>query len=362
MSTTTSKNPTYIGPFTLRSPISIHTLEKRIENGFDACHRALKKLPTPPKLVTKSKWESFAPIEREQKRIYAEQTELEQHLHALRILSEITTWIRSFNEDIKSPWYDTPIHMVQSQTFEELKTAGLFYKDFDSNKLKIGIHILREPAHETVDVWHKLFIKEKFNKAVIVIYLAPFPKNKEYKFSNPYSIKDVPNAIDLRINSTKKRLNGKRKPVAWKVSQERCSYSEAQRRYEKEAHLWEVKLRERLAALNYIHGWFKSLTELIQNDNYEDPWRNVPVHFVRERTFQRFVVKDKFYRYCDGNHIKVGIAMANDTRETRNILLNQKRERQCYHFSELTSHTRFSDVIILVCIPPIPKWPILKWD
>ena len=324
MSNTASKTTNFIGPFTLRSPISIHTLEKKVQNGFDACHRALAKLPASPQLVTKSKWESFAPIEKERKRIYAEQTELEQYQNALRILSEITKWIKTFIDDTESPWYQNPIHMVQKQTFEEFKTAGLFYKDFESNKLKIGIHIRREPAHETVDDWNKLFIEEKFHQAVIVICLAPFPKNKDYKFTNPYSFNEIPSVIALRINGTKNRLNGKRKPVAWKVSQERCSYSEAQRRYEKEAHLWEVKLRERLATLKYLHGWFESLVELTQNDNYEDPWRNVPIHFVRERTFQRFVDKDKFYRYCDGPHAKIGIAMASDTTETRNILLNQK--------------------------------------
>ena len=362
MSATATKTTTFIGPFTLRSPISIHTLEKKVQNGCDACNRALKKLPEPPHLVTKSKWDSFAPIERERKRIYAEKNELEQHLKALKILSELTKWIRSFTDDIDSPWYNTPIHMVQIQTFEEFKTAGLFYKDFDSYKIKVGLHLQREPAHETVDSWYKLLIDEKPNKAVIVIYLAPLPKKKEYKFTNPYSFSEIPSAIGLRINGTKNRLNGKRKPVAWKVSQERCSYSEAQRRYEKEAHLWEVKLRERLATLKYLQGWFESLVELTQNDNYKDPWRNVPIHFVRERTFQQFVDKDKFYRYCDGPNAKIGIAMASDTTETRNLLLNQKRVRQCYHFTELIEHQRFSDAIIVVCIPPIPKWPILKWD
>lgn len=360
MSTTTKKNPTFIGPFTLRSPISIYALEKRVQNGFDACHRALAKIPDPPELVTKNKWESFAPIERERKRIYAEKAELEHHLKALKVLSELTKWIRSFIEDIDSPWYNAPIHMVQIQTFEELKTAGLFYMDFDSNKIKVGLHIQREPSHETVDSWLKLLIDEKPNKAVIVIYLAPFPKKKEYKFSNPYSFKEFPQAIDLRITSTKNRLNGKHKPVAWKVSQERCSYSEAMRRYEVEAHLWEVRLRARLATLQNIKYWLNSLTELTKNS--EDPWHTVPIHFVKEKTFKRFVDKDKFYRYCDAEHAKIGIAMAKDTPETRYTLLNQKRNRICSTYYELSEHDRFSDIILLVCIPPIPKWPILKWD
>lgn len=360
MSTTTTKTPTFIGPFKLRASIAINSLEKRVQNGFDACHRALKKLPEPPPLVTKSKWDSFAPIERERKRIYAEKNELEQHLKALKILSEITKWIRSFTEDINSPWYNTPIHMVQIQTFEELKTAGLFYMDFDSNKIKVGLHIQREPSHETVDSWLKLLIDEKPNKAVIVIYLAPFPKKKEYKFSNPYSFNEFSNAIELRINSTKNRLNGRCKPVAWKVSQERCSYSEAIRRYEMEAHLWEVRLQARLATLKGIQYWLKSLTELTKNP--DDPWHNVHIHFVKERTFKRFVDADKFYRYSEGEHAKIGIAMSKNNPETRHILLNQKRNRICSTYFELSEHDRFSDIIILVCIPPIPKWPILKWD
>ena len=93
MNTTTTKTPTFLGPFKLRTSISINALEKRVQNGFDACHRALKKLPEPPPLVTKSKWESFAPIERERKRIYAEKNELEQHLKALKILSDSSLYV-----------------------------------------------------------------------------------------------------------------------------------------------------------------------------------------------------------------------------------------------------------------------------
>lgn len=361
MDKTVSITPAFIGPFTLRSkPKTINQLHRSAINAHKKCERELcKLLPLPNDLVSTSLRLSHSQLKRMREKKYAQFAAIEGHKNALNSLLQLIEWMRGFIDNPNDPWYNVPIYRVQSTTFDEFKTAGLFYKDYDSTQFKVGIYVPRENTHKTVD-FTDLFINERLPNAVIMICLAPFPKNEKYKFKNPYSILEFSNAINWRVTSVKNRLNGERKPVASKISQKNCSTDEAQLRYNKESHLWEISLRGRLVALQDIQRWCTFL--LLITGEPSDPWHEMPVHFVHEKTFRRFVEEDKFYRYSDTTHAKIGLAMANDTPETRYILQNQKRNRQCSTPIELAEHKRFSDVVLLVCIPPIPKWPILKWD
>ena len=354
--------PVFIGPFTVRAQTKTpDQLQKTVINAHKKCERELRKLlPLPNANVTNDPIRRpFSQLKREREKAYAQVAALEQHKTALNNLMTFINWLREFINNPEDPWYNIPIYRVQQSTFNEFKTAALFYRDFESNQLKIGIHIPREKEHQTVE-FENVLICERIRKGVIFICLAPFPQNKSYAFRNPYSISSFANYIHNFSSAIKVRLNGDRKPVARKISQQNCSVDEANLRYKEEARLWEHALRERLAALNSFQEWANTLARLVSSP--DDPWHNVPVHFVRERTFRKFIDNDKFYRYCATPHVMIGVAMSEDTYETRNLLLNQKRNRQCFMPAEITNHERFADVVLLVCVPPIPKWPILKWN
>lgn len=358
----TKSIPAYIGPFTLRNkPKSLYQLQCTVSNAQARCVRLLGKLlPLPDDKVTNDPIaKPFSSLKRQRKNAYEQISAIESYHNALNLLSQYIEWLREVTSNPEDPWHETLVYRVEKSTFDELKSAELFYKDYDTALLKIGIHIPRETAHETED-FAGLFLENRIRKAVIVICPAPFPKNGGYKFRNPYAISEVPGAIAHRITGVKARLRGERKPVASKVSQRNCDTDEAQLRYEKEYDLWETSLYARLVALQNFRDVFKNIAELTSNP--DDPWHNVPVHFVREKTFKKFVETDKFYRYCRNPHVMVGVAMAEDTPDTRYQLLQQRRTRQCFAPGEITQHDRFSAAVLLICIPPIPKWPILKWD
>ncbi len=358
----TKSTPAYIGPFTLRNkPKSLYQLQCMVTNAQERCNRELfKLLPLPDDMVTSDPIaKPFSALKRQRKNVYAQSLAIQNYQKVLVLLAGYIDWLRKVTTNPDDPWYNAPIYSVEKSTFDEFKSAGLFYRDFDTTQLKIGIHIPRETAHETED-FAGLFLKERIRKAVIVICLATFPKNSGYKFRNPYAIDEIPGAIAGRITGVRARINGERKPAAHKVSMQNCSTDEATRRHEKESALWESRLYERLITLQNFQNFFKNLSELTSNAT--DPWHNVPVHFVREKTFQKFIDDNKFYRYCNNAHAKIGVAMNEDTPDTRYQLLQQRRTRQCFVPDEITQHERFAGVVLLICIPPIPKWPILNWD
>ena len=350
----TTKNTTYtpahIGPFNIRNkPNSLEQLRHTITNAQEKCKRELcKLLPLPDDKVTNDPIKKpFSALKRQRKYAYEQVSTLENYRNALNLLEQYVNWLCEVT------------YRVEKSTFDEFKAASLFHKSYDTSLLKVGIYVPRETEVETED-FLDLFIEKRIARSIIVICLAPFPKNGGYKFRNPYSISEIPNLIAFRINGVRIRINGERKPAAYKVSMKNCSTDEALLRYEKESSIWETRLYERLITLQNFKSFFEKLAEITGNSN--DPWHNVPVHFVREKTFQKFVENDKFYRYCNNSHAKIGVAMVEDTSDTRYQLLQQRRKRQCFVPDEITQHDRFSDVVLLVCIPPIPKWPILNWD
>ena len=354
--------PAYIGPFTLRTkPKTLYRLQCMINNSKQRCKNELAKYnPLPDDKVTNDPIaKPFSMLQNQRKKAYARVSAIENYKSALVMLNDYVEWLREVTANPEDPWFAIPIYQVEKSTFDEFKNAGLFFKDYDSSQLKIGIHIPQETEHETTN-FNGIFLDNRIRRSVIVICLAPYPNNYGYKFRNPYGIHEIPSLIAYRISGVKTRLNGHSKPVASKVSMQNCSTDEAILRHEKESALWEAQLYERLGALQNFHNFFKQLAELVSDK--EDPWHHVPVHFVREKTFQKFVDNNKFYRYCNAAHAKIGIAMSEDTADTRYLLLQQRRKRQCFMPSEIIEHERFSDIILLVCIPPIPKWPILKWD
>lgn len=358
----TTFTPAYIGPFTLRNkPKSLYQLRCTVTNAQEKCTRELcKLLPLPDDTVTNDPIaKPFSALKRQRKYAYAQVSMLENYQNALNLLGQYIDWLREVSADPSDPWHGVLIYRIEKSTFDEFKAASLFYKSYDTSLLKIGIYIPHKTELETED-FADLFLEKRVPKSVIVICLAPFPKNGGYKFRNPYAISEIPNTIAHRINGVKARINGERKPAAHKVSMQNCSTDEAILRHEKESALWESRLYERMVTLQNFQNFFKNLSEL--TNDVTDPWHNVPVHFVREKTFQKFIDNDKFYRYCNNMHAKIGVAMAEDNPDTRYQLLQQRRKRQCFVPGEITQHERFSGAILLICIPPIPKWPILKWD
>ena len=362
LDTMSTITPTPIGPFTLRSqPKTLNQLQKTVINAHKNCERELRRLlPLPDDHVTNDPIRRpFSQLKREREKAYAEVSVLEQYKESLNKLLSFISWLRKFNDNPQDPWYQIPIYKIQETTFDEFKTAALFYRDFDSVHLKIGIHFPREKEHQTV-AFEELTLENRIRKGIILICLAPFPKSKEYKFRNPNTISEFESQISQRISALKVRLNGERRPVASKVSQRNCSSDEANFRYKKEAIIWENALRARLAALQNLKDWAKELTTLPATP--DNVWPNTPVYFVRKSTFQKFVDNGHFFRYFSNPHMMVGLAIPEDTYETRNFLLNQKRSRQCFMPSELTHQKAPYATVLMVCIPPIPKWPILKWN
>lgn len=354
--------PAYIGPFTIRLQTKTpEQLQKTIINAHKKCERELRKLlPLPDDKVTNDPIRRpFSQLKREREKAYAQVFAIEDYKEALNGLLTFIEWLHTFINNPQDPWYNVPIYRIQQSTFEEFKNANMFYRDYDGTQLKIGIYIPREKEHKTVEL-KDLQISERIQKGVILIYLAPYPNHTPYKFRNPHTVGEFSINVSCRISAIKARLNGERKPVASKVSQQNCSVDEARLRYREESRHWEYALRERLAALQSLKTWANKLVVLTSSP--EDPWHNIPVHFVRQGTFNKFMHSGKFYRYCSTPHAMIGVAMKEDTYETRNLLLNQRRTRQCFMPSEITEHERFSDVVLVVCIPPIPKWPILKWN
>ena len=354
--------PAYIGPFTLRNKSQpLYKFQCMLTAADARCSRELAKLlPLPDDKVTNDPISKpFSALKHQRKNAYAQVSSITNYHNALKLLSQYIEWLREISANPEDPWHGIQIYRVEKTTFDELKTAALFYKSYDTSQLKVGIHIPGKTECETED-FTDLFIEERKQNTVIVVCLAPFPKNSGYIFRNPYGIHEISGVLHFRINGVKIRLNGERKPAAHKVSMKNCSTDEAILRYEKENKLWKNRLYERLGTLDYFQNFFKKLTEITSAS--DDPWHNVPVHFVQERTFQKFVDNDKFYRYYNNQNAKLGVAMAEDTPDTRYLLLQQRRKRQCFMPDEIIEHERFSEVVLLICIPPIPKWPILKWD
>ncbi len=355
--------PAYIGPFTIRLQTKTpEQLQKTVINAQKKCECELRRLlPLPDDKVTNDPIRRpFSQLKREREKAYALYSAIDQHKTALYRLSSLIDWLKEFIDNPDDPWYSIPIYRIQQTTFEEFKTANLFYRDFNSTSLKIGFYIPQEKNYQTVTSLKELFIADRIRKGAIFIYLEPYPNQTPYKFRNPHTIGEFSINVSLSISTIKARLNGERKPVASKVSQQNCSVDEAQLRYREESKQWEYALRERLAALQALKAWTNKLVVLTSSP--EDPWHNIPVHFVKQNTFNKFVHNGKFYRYCSTSHVMVGLAMKEDTYETRNLLLNQRRTRQCFMPSEITEQERFPGVVLMVCIPPVPKWPILKWN